>query len=108
MTLKTYTKLEKAKKNFEEYETWTESIIKHTQKAQKNHQIQTTTMRKKISTKGKETVIKKLKRNKSLGPDKIPKETFIEANKETKQLLKTMIENIHAAEDMPKAGMKGK
>ena len=57
-----------------------------------------------------EMVIKKLKRNKSLGPDKIPNEIFIEANNETKQLLKTMIENIHATEDIspPRAGKKGK
>ena len=55
----------------------------------------------KISDKEMDGIIKKLKRNKSLGPDKIPNEIFIEANRETKQLLKTMIENIHITEYTP-------
>ena len=54
-----------------------------------------------------EMAIKKLKRNKSVGPDKIPNEIFIEANKETKQLLKTMIENIHATENIPQSWEEG-
>ena len=61
----------------------------------------------KISTKEMEMAIKKLKRNKSVGPDKIPNEIFIEANKETKQLLKTKIENIHATEDIPQSWEEG-
>ena len=50
-----------------------------------------------------EMVIKKLKRNKSLGPDKLPNEIFIEVNNEKKKLLKTLIENIHATEDIPQS-----
>ena len=62
----------------------------------------------KISDKEMDGIIKKLKRNKSLGPDKIPNDIFIEANRETKQLLKTMIENIHITEYIPQAGKKVK
>ena len=54
-----------------------------------------------------ENAIKRLKRNKSLGPDKIPNEIFIEANREMKQLLKTMIENIHITENIPQAWEEG-
>ena len=61
----------------------------------------------KISDKEMDGIIKKLKRNKSLGPDKIPNEIFIEANRETKQLLKTMIENIHITEYIPPSWEEG-
>ena len=61
----------------------------------------------KISDKEMDRIIKRLKRNKSLGPDKIPNEIFIEANRETKQLLKIMIENIHITEYIPRSWEEG-
>ena len=50
-----------------------------------------------------ESIIKRLRRNKSLGPDKIPNEIFIEANREAKQLLKTMIDNIQITKNIPQS-----
>ena len=100
--------LYQAREGKEEYETWTEKITKHVQKALREPSYTNDDNEEKISTKEMEMAMKKLKRNKSVGPDKIPNEIFIEANKETKQLLKTMIENIHATENIPKAGKKGK
>ena len=39
--------------------------------------------------------IKKLKRKKSLGPDEIPNETFVEANKDTREIFRTALNRIH-------------
>ena len=61
----------------------------------------------KISNKEMEGTIKRLKRNKSLGSDKIANEVLIEANKETKQLLKSVIENIHTTEDISQSWEEG-
>ena len=51
--------------------------------------------------------IKKLKRNKSLGPDKIPNEIFIEANKETRKVLKEILEKVHKEEEIPRSWEEG-
>ena len=51
--------------------------------------------------------IKKLQRNKSTGPNDIPNELFIEANEETKEILKAMIENVHNNEEIPPAWEEG-
>ena len=99
--------LYQAREGKEEYETWTEKITKHVQKALREPSYTNDDNEEKISTKDMEMAIKKLKRNKSVGPDKIPNEIFIKANKETKQLLKTMIENIHATEDIPQSWEEG-
>ena len=53
------------------------------------------------------TAIMKLKRHKSLGPDKIPNEIFIEANTETRQILKQLLEKAHKEETIPKAWEEG-
>ena len=53
------------------------------------------------------TAIMKLKRHKSLGPDKIPNEIFIEANTETRQILKQLLEKAHKEEAIPKAWEEG-
>ena len=52
-------------------------------------------------------VIKKLKRNKSLGPDKIPNEMFIEADKETRSILREILEKIHKTEEIPNSWEEG-
>ena len=99
--------LYQAREGKEEYETWTKRITRHVQKALREPPYTNDDNEEKISTKEMEMAIKKLKRNKSVGPDKIPNEIFIEANKETKQLLKTKIENIHATEDIPQSWEEG-
>ena len=52
-------------------------------------------------------VIKKLKRYKSLGPDKIPNEMFIEADKETRLILKEIMEKIHETDEIPNSWEEG-
>ena len=61
----------------------------------------------KINIKEMNQTIKKLQRNKSTGPDDIPNELFIEANEETKETLKAMIENVHNNEEIPPAWAEG-
>ena len=53
------------------------------------------------------TAIMKLKRHKSLGPDKIPNEIFIEANTEIRQILKQLLQKAHKEETIPKAWEEG-
>ena len=60
-----------------------------------------------ISEKEMNLVIKKLKRNKSLGPDKIPNEMFIEADKETRSILREILEQIHKTEEIPNSWEEG-
>ena len=60
-----------------------------------------------INIKEMNQTIKKLQRNKSTGPDDIPNELFIEANEETKETLKAMIENVHNNEEIPPAWAEG-
>ena len=60
-----------------------------------------------ISEKEMNLVIKKLKRNKSLGPDKIPNEMFIEADKETRSILKEILEQIHKTDEIPSTWEEG-
>ena len=49
----------------------------------------------------------KLKRKKSLGPDDIPNETFIEANKKTRDIFREAFNITHVKEDIPKSWQIG-
>ena len=60
-----------------------------------------------INTNEFNSVIKKLKRKKSLGPDRIPNEIFIEGTPETRKILKAMIEKAHESENIPQAWEEG-
>ena len=51
--------------------------------------------------------IKKLKRRKSLGPDKIPNEVFIEADPETMNIFCKMIKEIYSKEKIPESWLEG-
>ena len=42
-----------------------------------------------------ERIIKKLKRNKAMGPDEIPNEIFIEASQTTREILTHILNTIH-------------
>ena len=92
--------LYQAREGTEEYDEWTKEIKTTAQAALKNHKP-ITEKDSEISNKEFNTVIKKLQRKKSLGPDKIPNEIFIEANLETRKTLKTMIERAHRSEVIP-------
>ena len=49
----------------------------------------------------------RLKRRKSLGPDKIPNEIFIEADPETRNIFCKMIKEIHSKEKIPESWLEG-
>ena len=98
--------LYQAREGTEEYNEWTKEIKATAQAARKQHK-QITENYNGIRIKGFNTVIKRLQRKKSLGPDKIPNEIFIEANLETRKTLKTMIERAHRSEVIPQAWEEG-
>ena len=60
-----------------------------------------------ITSKEMNEAIKKLKRKKSLGPDGIPNEIFIEAEPETRNILCSIIQEIHNKENIPKSWLDG-
>ena len=60
-----------------------------------------------ISDQEVKKAIKKLKRKKSLGPDKIPNEIFIEASDSVRSIYTEMINRIHKTEDIPTAWLIG-
>ena len=51
--------------------------------------------------------ISKLRRNKSTGPDDIPNEAFIEANQETRELIRKSMNNIYNEEKIPDEWQSG-
>ena len=60
-----------------------------------------------ITSKEMNEAIKKLKRKKSLGPDGIPNEIFIEAEPKTRNILCSIIQEIHNKENIPKSWLDG-
>ena len=60
-----------------------------------------------ITYKELNKAIKKLKRKKSLGTDEIPNETFIEANKDTREMFRTALNRIHEKEEIPESWQLG-
>ena len=98
--------LYQAREGTEEYNEWTKEI-KATAQAPLKHHKPITENDNGISSKEFNTVIKRLKRKKSLAPDKIPNEIFIEANSETRRTLKIMIERAHSSEVIPQAWEEG-
>ena len=53
------------------------------------------------------TAIKKLRRKKSTGPDEIPNELFIEADKDTKHIIMTALNKINKEMAIPQEWQKG-
>ena len=99
--------LYQAREGKADYKEWTEKITAHVNKTLEETETIATSSEDKINTKEMNQTIKKLQRNKSTGPDDIPNELFIEANEETKETLKTMIENVHNNEEIPPAWAEG-
>ena len=91
--------LYQAREGDPDYQTWTDTITKRVEEI-------TEEMRNKppidpITGKELETVIKCLKRGKSVGPDKIPNEIFIEADKETREIYRKTLNNIAMKQEIP-------
>ena len=98
--------LYQAREGTEEYREWTHKIKEAVEQALKPC-LKSAENDHEINSKEFNTVIKKLKRKKSLGPDKIPNKIFIEANRETKEVLKNMINSAHISEEIPEAWEEG-
>ena len=60
-----------------------------------------------ISREELNTCIKKLKRNKSNGPDRIPNEVFIEADEHTKGIYMEILNTIYREEQIPQQWQHG-
>ena len=91
-----------------EYKEWTEKITAHVKKTLEEAETKATSAEDKINSKEMNQTIKRLQRNKRTGPDDIPNELFIEANEETKEILKAMIENVHKTKRSHQHGKKEK
>lgn len=60
-----------------------------------------------ITNKEIDQAIKRLKRNKSSGPDNIPNEIFIEADTKTRRIYKEILNKIHKKEEIPDSWLEG-
>ena len=103
-----FEELYQAREGTAKYSEWTNRIKTCVHKALEKPQLMGKDDENQISEKEINQVIKKLKWNKSLGPDKIPNEMFIEADKETRLILKEIMETIHKTKKYQTAGKKAK
>ena len=60
-----------------------------------------------ITMKELNSAIRKLKRKKSLGPDNIPNEIFIESSAETRRIYLDIMNRIHSKEEIPPTWLNG-
>ena len=92
-----------------EYDHWTQLITDTVQQATEKIPPTTTNQGSEpISEKEINKVIKKLKRKKSVGPDEIPNEIFIEGNKSVRNTLLKTYNRIHSTEEIPPPLAKGR
>ena len=89
-----------------EYEEWTKHITEKVQTIAKNHSL-TGIQEKPITMEELKKSIKRLKRNKSVGPDQIPNEMFIEATEETKEIFLEIMNQIDRTEEIPSGWQQG-
>ena len=91
-----------------EYDHWTQLITDTVQQATEKIPPTTTNQGSEpISEKEINKAIKKLKRKKSVGPDEIPNEIFIEGNKSVRNTLLKTYNRIHSTEEIPPSWLKG-
>ena len=100
-----FEELYQAREGTPEYSKWTKTITETVRQALKPQRCEAHD--NEINIKDFNSVIKKLKRKKSLGPDRIPNEIFIEGTPETRKILKAMIEKAHESENIPQAWEEG-
>ena len=101
-----FEELYQAREGTENYSEWTKKIKEHVRSTLEEPPMDNNP-EDKINEKEFNQAIKKLKRNKSLGPDKIPNELFIEANKQTREILREIRENVHRSENIPPSWEEG-
>ena len=98
--------LYQARLGTKEYEDTTKHI-KETMENLKQQYHSQKTEDKPISEKELKDTIKRLKWRKSLGPDEIPNELFIEADSETRRTLLHIINKVHKSENIPISWLEG-
>ena len=100
--------LYQARSGTPEYDHWTQLITDTVQQATEEIPPTTTNQGSEpISEKEINKVIKKLKRKKSVGPDEIPNEIFIEGNRSVRNTLLKTYNRIHSTEEIPPSWLKG-
>ena len=100
--------LYQARPGTKQYEKWTKHISETMDECTRNHQPEQISQGSEpITRKELNTAIKKLKRKKSIGPDQIPNEAFIEADQETREIYREVFNNIHKHEDIPEPWQMG-
>ncbi len=90
------------------YEEWTNKIIEKVETLQKDHkQTIITQGSERIELKELHKAIGRLKRRKSLGPDQLPNEIMIEGDKNTRNIILELLNNIHHKEEVPPSWSEG-
>ena len=101
-----YEELYQAREGRPEHQKWTKHIQMMTQiiESNRNRMIP----EEAFTTKEIKTAIKSLKRGKALGPDEIPNELLIEANSNTIEIYKKMMNYILKSGNIPEQWTEGK
>ena len=103
---KYFENLYQARPGTTEYQASTEMITKTMKEFQENYR-KPGTEHEPITNKEIDAAIKKPKRKKSLGPDELPNEIFIEADQETRNILCDIIREVHTKEKIPHSWLEG-
>ena len=90
-----------------EYANWTQHITDTVHQATEKTTTTNSQGSEPLSLKELNKAIKKLKRKKSLGPDEIPNEIFIEGNKTVRNTILKIFNRIHTTEDIPTSWLQG-
>ena len=91
-----YENLYQAREEKPNYKPWTKIIKEKNQELSKR-----TNQKTPITIKELKNTIKRLKRNKAIGPDGIPNELFIEANNYTIKILLEILNKVHKTGNIP-------
>ena len=107
-----FEELYQARPGTAEYTNWTNAIVEQTTNIQDSRQQhpedpENQQGEEDITYKELQNAIKKIKRKKSLGPDGMPNELFIEANETTRRTLLNTINKIHQDENIPNSWLQG-
>ena len=100
-----YENLYQAREGTPEYQRWTDhikTIVKIVEKQEAKLPPEENFTKKELNK-----AIKSLKRNKAMGPDKIPNEVFIEADDNTKHLYLEVINKIMTLNEIPQQWTEG-
>ena len=99
-----YEDLYQAREGEDSHAHWTEHINRRVAEIDKDKSEENI---EEINSEEINGCISKLRRNKSTGPDDIPNEAFIEANQETRELIRKSMNNIYNEEKIPDEWQSG-